>query len=158
MYTDVKELRTGAAHELQLALAQSSAEVKQASNHQQSESTSPLSPSKINPISHSSSETSSSTANSLPENASTTPNRNVADMPPARLHRDKRFLLLCINTGKHQVELEHIDVSYIGHDQLLFHEIRQRYYDVRKCTWFLFFIPVSVSLVRVSTHLKPQLW
>ncbi|MCJ1467445.1 hypothetical protein MMC07_006070 [Pseudocyphellaria aurata] len=151
MYMDVKELRTGAANELQLALAQSSAKIKQAANNQRSESGNSYSPFEINldprflwrilwrrsPPRK---------GNNPVDNTVIRTNSIGASIPIN--DREKRFLLLCINTGKYQTELDQIDISVIDDDQMLFQEIRQRYYSLRRCTRFSFFIPISVRPVR----------
>lgn len=65
--------------------------------------------------------------------------------------KDRRFLMLCVNTGKHLVKLEQVEVTTTGNDQLLFFQIRQAYDRLRACRTgrFSLFMPVSVNIIKV---------
>ena len=63
----------------------------------------------------------------------------------------KRFLELCINTGKYTISLGEIAVGNVGADGELFSEIRKRYYELRPmCFRRLFYHPADIHYVCVS--------
>ena len=43
----------------------------------------------------------------------------------------KRYVLLCVNSGGHRINLAHVDVTHNGHDEVLFQQIRAAYAELR---------------------------
>jgi hypothetical protein len=43
----------------------------------------------------------------------------------------KRYVLLCVNNGIHRINLAHVDVTHIGHDEVLFQQIKAAYAELR---------------------------
>jgi hypothetical protein len=75
------------------------------------------------------------------------------------VQRNERYLLLCVNKGKHRVHLEHVEVSDVVNDQELFSRIRQTYDRVRGSHWspFSLFMPVAVNFVKVRIDPNPSM-
>lgn len=63
----------------------------------------------------------------------------------------KKFLELCVNTGKYTISLGEIAVGDVGTDGELFSEIRKRYYELRPMHFRrLFYHPADIHYVCVS--------
>ncbi len=43
----------------------------------------------------------------------------------------KRYVLLCVNSGSHRINLTHVNVTHIGHDEVLFQQIKAAYAELR---------------------------
>ena len=88
------------------------------------------------------------------DGAPNTPRLGQADTnttTAASKRKERRFLMLCVNTGKHMVKLEQLEITTTSHDQSLFHQIRNAYDKLRGCRTgrFSLFMPVSVDVIKV---------
>lgn len=76
---------------------------------------------------------------------------NTSTTKAAPKRRERRFLMLCVNTGKHMVKLEQLEITTTSHDQSLFYQIRNAYDKLRGCRTgrLSLFMPVSVDVIKV---------
>lgn len=64
---------------------------------------------------------------------------------------EKLFLLLCVNTCPFKIKLDQVDLTNVGHDEVLFGHIREAYRETRGSlakNWFV--VPKAVEYVKVS--------
>lgn len=171
MYTDVRELSSGAAHQflqdltlcepkrgvggmtsVSVAAFQGTSPVSSSAN--QSSPTGPAAQpaarqaARVNSASTQAPSSIGNSKSSGPNKTSTSiqlPVDNLGTLP------NKKFLLLCVNKGKYRVNLENVEVTNIGDDQVLFSQMRQAYGRIRgsKMGPLSLFIPVSVNIIKV---------
>ncbi|KAJ2903928.1 hypothetical protein MKZ38_009092 [Zalerion maritima] len=63
-----------------------------------------------------------------------------------------KYLLLCVNKSSNEIKLEHVDMTYVSHDEVLFRKIKSHYEDVRGCSssrlMSLLLVPKSMHFVK----------
>lgn len=134
MYTDIKELYPGAAQSLQETLRLLATAVSEAASNQDNISTPSPAHFPLTQARQGFSILQNSPMTPLDPNFSNTQNTETA--PENSIDTDtadvvKCYLLMCINTNKKE-HLEQIEVTYAGNDQVLFQDIRQAYFNIRK--------------------------
>ncbi|KAI3318242.1 hypothetical protein HD806DRAFT_540324 [Xylariaceae sp. AK1471] len=67
----------------------------------------------------------------------------------------KKYLLLCVNTGHHEIKVQHVDLTNIALDVSLFSLIRKEYESMRgPLTRNIFMIPKTVEYVKFELLLR----
>lgn len=76
-------------------------------------------------------------------------NSDDNEIPPAPAPGTKRYLLLCANSGFNRIALKNVDLTNVGHDEVLFHKLRDAYRELRgRRNWFR--IPKTIEYIKVS--------
>lgn len=129
-------------------------------------------PSNSRTVSVSGSESGSTTSSlpgsqsSLPQSGSVGTSGNTPSTPPSTILSDsnelqhpvhapgtKRYLLLCVNSAPNRTTMRNVDLTNIGHDEVLFQRVRTAYHEMRGTgNRNPFTVPKTIQYVKVRQN------